>query len=261
MKLQPVIIILLLLVSLSCGRGGASVRIEGRNVPVAVAADGRVPLPVRQLIARGKAVVDSVKAPVVGTVAATLVAERPESPLMNFAADALLCRARIYTGENIDIAITNKGGLRSELNEGVVTYGDIYNVFPFDNSIVTLTLDGGQLLKLFGEIARAGGEAVGGARMTIVRDSGALRCGALVVRGCSIPGDDDGWRHSEYRVVTNNYLAQGNDGLYTLAQGSGRREYSVTLRELIVDYVAELNGRGLPVTAVKDGRITVVQGD
>ena len=261
MKLQPVIILLLILVSLSCGRGDVPVRVKGGNVPVVAVAPEEAPLPVRQLLERGKAVVDSVKAPVLGTVAATLVAERPESSLMNFAADALLCRARMYTGENIDIAITNKGGLRSELNEGVVTYGDIYNVFPFDNSIVTLTLDGGQLLRLFGEIASVGGEAVSGARMTIVCDSGALRCGALVVRGCSIPGDDDDWRRSEYRIVTNNYLAQGNDGLSALALGSDKKEYGVTLRELIVDYVSELNGRGLPVTAVKDGRITVVQGD
>ncbi|MBR5334934.1 MAG: 5'-nucleotidase C-terminal domain-containing protein [Bacteroidaceae bacterium] len=261
MKPNVAIVALLLFSLLSCGRQEQAVRIVGGNVAVSAAARESLSVPMRRLLVQGKAAIDSIKSPVVGYAAATLVAERPESPLMNFAADALLCRARLFTGEKIDVAITNKGGLRSELSEGVITFGDVYNVFPFENSIITLTLNGEQLLQLFGEVARVGGEAIGGARMEISRCGSNLSCKKVVVGGCLLPGVDDSWKESEFRVVTNNYLAQGNDGLSTLVQGYDRKEYGVTLRELVLDYISALYVRGRAVDAAVDGRVKVIECD
>ena len=39
-----------------------------------------------------------------------------------------------------DFCVLNNGGLRSSINKGEVTKADIFEVMPFDNSLVTLEL-------------------------------------------------------------------------------------------------------------------------
>ena len=66
-----------------------------------------------------------------------------ESPLANLFADALLAAV-----PHADLAIgmsTRRGGLRADLPSGALTRGPLYDVFPFDNRVVTLALTGAQL--------------------------------------------------------------------------------------------------------------------
>lgn len=42
------------------------------------------------------------------------------------------------TSQPIDVVVYNDGGIRSGLPSGVITYGDIYSVLPFDNQLVVL---------------------------------------------------------------------------------------------------------------------------
>lgn len=46
---------------------------------------------------------------------------------------------------NTDIAIINGGGIRSGIVPGDITIGNMYEIFPFDNTLVTLDLTGAQL--------------------------------------------------------------------------------------------------------------------
>ncbi len=47
------------------------------------------------------------------------------------------------------LTIINDGGIRSSVDSGIVTYGDIYNVFPFGNTISVLEVTGEQVYELF----------------------------------------------------------------------------------------------------------------
>ena len=47
-----------------------------------------------------------------------------------------------------DIGVQNSGGVRADLPRGLVTYGDVYRVLPFDNKVVRLSLTGLQLRQL-----------------------------------------------------------------------------------------------------------------
>lgn len=46
---------------------------------------------------------------------------------------------------NTDIAIINGGGIRNGLYPGDITIGNMYDIFPFDNTLVTLDLTGAEL--------------------------------------------------------------------------------------------------------------------
>ena len=69
-----------------------------------------------------------------------------ESPLGNLFADAILAAV-----PEADVAIgmgARRGGLRTDLPAGALTRGSLYDVFAFDNRVVTLVLTGAQLRKV-----------------------------------------------------------------------------------------------------------------
>lgn len=51
---------------------------------------------------------------------------------------------KIYAGFH-----NTKGGVRDNITEGVIKYGDVYRAFPFDNQIVLFKLDGKSVKSLF----------------------------------------------------------------------------------------------------------------
>lgn len=46
---------------------------------------------------------------------------------------------------NADIAFINGGAIRASLPKGEISYANIFNVMPFDNSIIIITLTGQQI--------------------------------------------------------------------------------------------------------------------
>lgn len=231
-----------------CTPKKAEQQIEAGNIRVVATGRSNGAEEVRAIIERTRPYVDSIKKPVVGEAATTLKAYLPESPLMNFAADALMAMAQRYSGEKVDIALTNIGGLRSDLNAGTITFGDVYNVFNFDNRLTLLTLNGEQLMLLCNEIAAAGGQAISGMKMTITKERKLVDA---TIGGKAIEPQ------ATYRIATLDYLAQGNDKLTTLALGSDVDMTKHLLRDLMVEYIKELAGRGEKVDAKCDGRITI----
>ena len=91
-----------------------------------------------------------------------------ESPLGNLFADALLAAV---PGADVAIAMgARRVGLRTDLPAGALTRGSLYDVFPFDNRVVTLALTGAQLRQaLAGEVTRRrrGIPSVSGVRVRV----------------------------------------------------------------------------------------------
>ena len=60
-----------------------------------------------------------------------------------------------YKDENTICAFQNgSGGVRSDIEAGMVTYGSVYQAFPFDNEIVKFEIKGSDIPRLFEEKAR-----------------------------------------------------------------------------------------------------------
>ncbi|MBU1410385.1 bifunctional metallophosphatase/5'-nucleotidase [Myxococcota bacterium] len=67
-----------------------------------------------------------------------------DSALGNVVSTAIQVRRRVET----DFALTNTLGIRSDIEAGPVTIETMYNVFPFENTITTLTLSGSEVKQL-----------------------------------------------------------------------------------------------------------------
>jgi 2',3'-cyclic-nucleotide 2'-phosphodiesterase (5'-nucleotidase family) len=196
--------------------------------------------------------VDSIMSPQVGTAARYLFADRPESPLSNLLPDILMWASTQFN-ENPDLAVYNVGGMRAALAEGKVTVSDVVDVAPFENKICFLTLTGQKLTELFRQIAHRGGEGVShGVVMQITPDGKLL---SVQVNGKDIDAQ------ARYRIVTIDYLSQGNDEMTAFKSATGivsPQDAQNNVRNYIMDYFREKMRQGQSVDCSVEGRITVV---
>lgn len=139
--------------------------------------------------------------------------------LGNLIADAQLASTR---AQGAQIALMNVGGIRSALNpaaDGAVTFGQLYKVQPFDNTLVTMTLTGAQLKTVLEQgidgvpttmwLAPSAGFLY---RYDMTRAVGD-RVTAMTLNGAPIdPG-------ATYRLTTNSFLADGGDSIAEFAKG------------------------------------------
>ena len=95
-----------------------------------------------------------------GSTAATFPKDNAsETALGNLIADAVLAAGARADGAQF--AVINAGGIRASLPKGPLTYGDVFNVVPFDNALAVVELTGAELRRVL-EIAMSGGHGISG---------------------------------------------------------------------------------------------------
>lgn len=209
-----------------------------------------------QFLAPYKQVNDSVMGPIVGQVAHNMHAKRPESDLSNLLADILIWSAKDYDEQPV-FAVYNMGGIRADLTKGVVTYGDVLDVAPFENKICFTTLTGEKLMELFRQIAHRGGEGVSKGVKLVIKMDEKGETGELI--SARLHGQEID-PQAEYRVTTLNYVLEGNDGMTAFLDGTNSiapQEASNNTRFLIMNYFREMMAKGIVVDSKVEGRLKV----
>lgn len=190
--------------------------------------------------------VDEIMNEPIGSASQTLESYQPESPLSNLIADIIRLKAAEKTGKSIDMAVMNMGGIRSILNQGEITIGDIFQICPFENKLAVLTMRGEVLNELLQQIAALHGEGLSGAQM-VISEGGSLISANIGGK----PVDKD----KVYNIATIDYLAEGNDGMLAFKKADTiTYPENGILREVFIDYVKDLNKGGIPVDAKIEGR-------
>lgn len=86
-----------------------------------------------------------------GTIKATFPAgignRTAETNLGDLSADAQLYAAKQVSGLNIDLSLVNGGNIRETIAKGNVTKNDMITVFPYNNTLVVITVTGAQILE------------------------------------------------------------------------------------------------------------------
>jgi 5'-nucleotidase len=246
-------------------RAGEVTAIAARNVPVQSAGEGRPvnaafqtfePDPaVAAYVAKYVAAAEEVASRPVGKISATALRGKPESPLGNLVADAQLAATR---DAGAVVAFMNPGGVRTDLlarDGGMVTFGDIYAVQPFGNTLVTMTYTGAQLLQILEEQFANPNDwnvlAVSeGFTMTLDPSKPVgQRVVAAALNGKPIDPA------ASYRVTLNNFVAAGGDGFVTFKQGTDPTVGPLDL-ESMEAYLRASDIVKVPTT----GRVTMVGG-
>lgn len=173
----------------------------------------------------------------------------PEGTLGDFVSDAVLKKTNdaYHPADHLpaDICLLNNGGLRSQLPKGKLTLGNIFELMPFENEIVVLTLSGEKTKQLFESLVENNGAPFSGAK---VKGKGK-KMTDLEIGGK--PFDVN----KTYKVATSDYLAGGGDKYNFFAAPIKTETLSYKLRDAIVDYIKDETKKGNTIKATIDGRI------
>jgi 2',3'-cyclic-nucleotide 2'-phosphodiesterase (5'-nucleotidase family) len=185
--------------------GGRVFRTRVQEIP---ADAGPGDAAVAALVARYQERVDSLAARVVARLKFPL--PRSDARLGRLVAEANRNAVRA------DVGLVNAGGIRADLPAGPVTYGALFEVEPFQNALVTLTLTGAELRETLEQ-------AVQGAGRPTLELAGALvrydptRPPGRRIQAIRLQGGRKLSARDRYRVALPDFLARGGDGFARLA--------------------------------------------
>ncbi|MEX0281567.1 MAG: bifunctional UDP-sugar hydrolase/5'-nucleotidase [Arenibacterium sp.] len=179
------------------------------------------------------------------------VCRAQECSMGNLIADAMLARVK---DQGIDVALQNGGGIRSSIDEGEVTMGEVLTVLPFQNTLSTFQVSGAVLLEALengvGQVEDGAGRFPQVAGMSFAFD-GTQPAGARIsdVMIGGVPLDPA----KTYGVVSNNYVRTGGDGYKMFVNAENAYDYGPDLADVTAEFLAE----NAPYKPYTDGRITV----
>jgi 5'-nucleotidase len=188
-----------------------------------------------------------------------------DSQLGNLVATAMRLRQRVEA----DFGLTNSLGIRADFESGPLNLEQLYNVFPFDNTITTMFLSGNEVQQMLDFVAARSAERgcrtqaqVSGIYFDLVCASNDKECNdrlgypAACAKnihlgdGCRMPdGTFNGTKckpldlFGVYRVAVNDYIAQGGSGFAVLKRNTTKFNTGISLRDALADYIRTLTHR------------------
>ena len=190
-----------------------------------------------------------------------------ETILGNLITDGMLAKAREFTGKDVTFAFQNGGGIRSAIDQGPITVGEVINVLPFGNTLAVMDLTGAELKEAMeisvgkypsengGFLHLSGGKLVYDATKSV---------GERVVelyyqneQGYFVPVKDA----ETYTVATNAFTAKGGDGytVFAKAYEEGRvTDLGLSDWENFRDHLINIGSKGIPTEI--EGRIINLDG-
>jgi len=226
------------------------VDMSARNVPVTrdVPPDPQVESVVARYVERARPVADRVVGWVKGEVTGDLRrAGGPscETPLGDLIADAM------QSAGDADVGFMNQGGIRADLvahrpdlGAHAVTFADAFEIQPFRNDVVTMTLTGAQIRELLqrqyghtGILQVSRGLSY---RYTVDRSKGSLEVSDLRLRGQPLAAD------RRVRIAVPSYLAGGGDGYQVLREGKDPKTGPLDVTAF-ADYLGRVSSAAAPL--------------
>ncbi len=238
-------------------------RSNGRAVGVIDLVPGEVPVvSVRDVLTDSivpSARIDSLARAALAAVASRVSARVAEIPAHlqrsgeQYPLGHLIADAQRWAGK-ADVAVTNNGGIRADLPAGTATYGRIFEVQPFANTLYRYTLRG-RALRVYLEKLLGGRTPprvhVSGVTLSYdpQRPAGQRIVSARLADGREIADD------AQYTLVMNNFMASGGDGLALGAEALRTEPLPIIDLDALIDYLEQMPQ---PVRAPTERRIVQV---
>lgn len=206
---------------------------EGRLIPVTASITVPLDSPVHRLVESYDEMIRARTSQIVGRSDVEFQYPEKRKHLDTLPLGSLVAQSLVeFTGA--DMAIVNSGCIREILPRGPITLGRIFSMLPFDNTVVTLTMDGRSLIAMFDYLCRHYG-AISGFQysgVTCTFDLGNRVVTDLKIAGRPVEAGNT------YRVATISYLSDGNQhGNVLFKDATNRKDDGYFYREAFLDYI------------------------
>jgi 2',3'-cyclic-nucleotide 2'-phosphodiesterase (5'-nucleotidase family) len=157
---------------------------------------------------------------------------------------------QLQEGVEAEFAITNSLGIRADFEQGPLTIEQMFNVFPFENSITVVYLSGIEVQETLDYVAQRSASRgcrtqaqVSGIAFDMVcgGPAGAYAKNVAIGDRCRANNVADGEIDfnkcaplvptSLYRVAVNDYIAAGGSGFQVLKRNTSKQDTGISLRD------------------------------
>ena len=250
MNIRLIWVIALMISLFSCKPQYRIVDMQGEIVEIDSTFDSKPNPEIQKLVLSYKTQLDSEMNIPIGTSVSLMDYRRPESLLTNLTSDVMKEYGDEHLPNGADIGVMNVHGHRATMPEGTVTIGNLFEIYSFDNTITFLDLKGSDLKKMFDAYARIGGAGISSNVKLVIEDR---QVKSVTVDNKPIDND------KVYKIVTLDYLAEGNDNMNALLNAISSNNTGVTLRDIMIDWVKEQSRMGNEIESAIDGRIIIIE--
>lgn len=181
---------------------------------------------------------------VIGSSEISMSKARPEGTLSNFVADLVFKETAKLPDCSPDFCLLNHGGLRAPLPEGDIKVEHIFQLMPFENEVVLVTVTGDKIAEIASYLNYSGGEPVSQIEVSL-----GERPEITLQRETIDPSKN-------YTIVTSDYLAKGGDKMYFFNDPENLQKTGIKLRDMILDHIKTLTQNEKTLNSQLDGRIS-----
>lgn len=172
-----------------------------------------------------------------------------ESPIGNLVADSMQWLASRW---GADFSLLNGGAIRGDLARGPVSLRSVYDLIPFENSIVLVTLEGAEVGRLFDFMASipegSGAFPQLSNEVRCILNRSATKAESVLISGKAIE------KGRKYRIAVPSFLAGGGDRYTFFPQASERVDTRTPMQPNLIEYIRSMGGRLNPQV---EGRIVI----
>lgn len=158
------------------------------------------------------------------------------TPLGNFITDLMMTEGnRIYQqnhpNEKIDVVLMNRGGLRRSFTQGDLSVRSMYELMPFENKAVVVTLSGSKLREMVKFLRNTSrNHPISGMRFKKNSTDDEIYINGELLN-----------ENKSYRVLTNDYLQKGGDQMTFFLDPIDVEFLQIKLRDMFIEHLEKID--------------------
>lgn len=190
---------------------------------------------------------------IIGYCPEDMVSEMPQSPLSNFLTDILVEIGNEYCQKKhkdaVDFSLLNFGGIRAPLKAGNITIGNIFEIAPFENTLVIADIKGSEVRKIFRRFKVKKCEPY--SQQVNIQYAGDY-FHKVFINGQEIDND------KTYRMITLDFIITGGDDILKDIEISNVEHTGIVVRNAYINHIKKMTAEGKNVTGKTDKRMTII---
>lgn len=157
----------------------------------------------------------------------------------------LLCDAFCYVMD-VPIAMSNGGGIRTNVPAGVITYGDITDIYPFVNFVYVVEMTGDDILQVIHHCTRKAPEEEDGDFPQLSGIQAVVNLPDHSLSNVRVRNAEGAWEaidpEAVYSVATINYCVNGGGFAKLLQHNKILKATDIFYRDAVARYIVEKLG-------------------